>query len=337
VRVTSPSAALTAESDRRSAEARAAATRAEAARPMRGGAVRWVGRTVADVWRKADRDRVLGLAAENAFMAVLTVFPTLLVAAAVLGQLALIVGEANAKRVENEVIDFLGRLLTDQADGAIETAHNLFQGSGNTLTLASALAVISVAMAFAGIINTVTLAYDVHDHRGWWRRRWLGLVVGMGSVLTGAVVVTLIVVGPLFGSGVDIVTSIGLDREYDVLWYYARWPVAFLSLILWATTMFHICPDRQGPWRQGLSGGLLTAVFWLAASIGFNIYLELVVRASPLLGALGGGLILMTWFYLLCLGLLVGAELNAVLLARRACRAEATQAEALLADAEPLE
>jgi membrane protein len=153
----------------------------------------------------------------------------------------------------------------------------------------------------------------------------------MGSVLTGAVVVTLIVVGPLFGRGAEIVTSIGLSPDNDFLWSYVRWPVAFLSLVLWATTMFHICPDRQGPWRQGLSGGLLTAVFWLAASIGFNVYLELVVRSSPLLGALGGGLILMTWFYLLCLGLLVGAELNAILLARRACRAE------LVADAEPVE
>jgi membrane protein len=119
------------------------------------------------------------------------------------------------------------------------------------------------------------------------------------------------------------VTSIGLSQEYDFLWSYLRWPVAFLSLVLWATTMFHICPDRQARWRSGLPGGLLTAVFWLAASVGFNVYLELVVRASPLLGALGGGLILMTWFYLLCLGLLVGAELNAVLLARRAVRAKA--------------
>jgi membrane protein len=132
--------------------------------------------------------------------------------------------------------------------------------------------------------------------------------------------VTLIVVGPLFGRGVDIVTRIGLGEEYDFLWSYLRWPVAFLSLVFWATTMFHICPDRQGTWRQGLPGGLLTAVFWLAASVGFNIYLELVVRTSSFLGALGGGLILMTWFYLLCLGLLVGAELNAVLLARRAVR-----------------
>ncbi|MCA1713039.1 MAG: YihY/virulence factor BrkB family protein [Actinobacteria bacterium] len=319
--MTSPSAALTEESDRRSAEARAAATRAEAARPTPGSPVRWFVRTVADVIRKSDRDRALGLAAENAFMAVLTVFPTLLVVAAILGQLGLIIGEGNATRVENSVLDFLGRLLTDQADGALSTARGLFRTGGNTLTLASVLALVSLAQAFAGVINTVTLVYDVHDRRGWWKRRGLGLVVGLGSALTGAVVVTLVVVGPLFGRGVDVVTRIGLGSEYQFLWSYLRWPVAVVSLVLWATTLFHICPDRQGTWRQGLPGGLLTAVFWLAASVGFNVYLELVVRSSPVLGALGGGLILMTWFYLLCLGLLVGAELNAILLARRAARA----------------
>ena len=317
------SAELTAQADRRSAAARAAATRAEAARPTPHNPVLWVLRTIADVWRKADRDRVLGLSAENAFMAVLTVFPSLLVVAAVLGQLGLLIGEGNAQRVEESVLDFLGRLLTDQADGAINTAHDLFQTGGDILTLASALAIISVAMAFAGIINTVTIAYDVHDDRGWWHRRALGLVLGLGSLVTGAVVVTLVVVGPLFGRGVDIVTGVGLGQEYEFLWSYARWPIAFGSLVLWATTMFHICPARPGPWRNGLPGGLLTAVFWLAASVGFNLYLEVVVRASPLLGALGGGLILMTWFYLLCLGLLAGAELNAVLLARRAHREQA--------------
>jgi membrane protein len=255
-------------------------------------------------------------------MATLTVFPTLLVVAAVLGQLGHIVGEANAQRVEDSVISFLNRLLTNQASGAISTVKHLFTTGGNILTLASAIALISIATAFAGVINTVTLVYDVHDRRGWWKRRWLGLVVGMGSVLTGAVVVTLVVVGPLFGRGVDIVTKIGLSEEYDYLWSYLRWPVAFLSLVFWATTMCHICPDRQGRWRSGLPGGLLTAIFWLAASVGFNVYLQVVIRSSPLLGALGGGLILMTWFYLLCLGLLVGATLNAILLARRACREE---------------
>lgn len=320
--VTPPPAAATAESHRRSAAARAAATAAEAARPHDGGPGRWVLRTLADVWRKSNRDRVLGLAAENAFMAVLTVFPTLLVVAAVLGQLALVIGDDNATHVENAVVDFLGRLLTSQAQPVIDTAHNLFRTGGNILTLASLLAVASIAQAFSGVLNTVTLVYDVHDRRGWWHRRWLGLLIGVGSVLTGAIVVTLIVVGPLFGQADTIVTSVGLSHAYAALWSYARWPVAFLSLVLWATTLDHVCPDRQASWRAGLPGGLLTAVLWLAASVGFNIYLELVVRSSPVLGALGGGLILMTWFYLLCLGLLLGGELNAILLARRKARPE---------------
>lgn len=312
-------------SDRRSAQARAQATATEAARPMPRGLVRRTVRLVADIVRKCDRDRVLGLAGENAFMAVLTTFPVLIVVASVLGQLSLIIGDGNAQRVEDSVLQFLQDLLTDSAGPAIQTARDLFDTSGNTLTLALVLAFGSLATAFASIINTVTLVYDVHDTRGWWRRRWLGLVVGVGSILIAVVVVTLVVVGPLFAAR-DVVRSIGLDREYAVLWSYLRWPVAVVALILWATTMFHLCPDRAGPWLRGLPGGLLTSVLWLGASVGFNLYLDVALDASPVLGALGGGLIVMTWLYLLCFGLLAGAELNAVLLARSAVPREISSA-----------
>ena len=306
---------------RRSAVARSTATREDALRPRPRGPVRGLWRLLVDVFHKGDRDRVLGLAGENAFMAVLTVFPTLLVFAAVLGQLGLIIGPTRADQVEQAVLRFLDRLLTSSAGGALDTARKLFETSGNTLTLALVVALVSLAQAFAGVINTVTLVYDVQDSRGWWYRRGLGLLVGAGSVLTGALVITAIVIGPLFGRARDVVASVGLSQEYAFIWSWARWPVAFVSLVVWATTLDHICPDRQARWRSGLPGGLLTALLWLLASIGFNVYLRLVVSQSPVLGALGGGLILMTWFYLLCLGLLLGAELNAVLLARRSAAA----------------
>ncbi len=302
---------------RRSAVVRAAATLKDAQRPRPGGPIRGLRRLTLDLFRKSDRDRILGLASENAFMAVLTVFPALLVFAAVLGQLGLLIGRRNADEVERAVLDFLDRLLTSSAGGALTTARQLFETSGNALTIALVIALVSVAQAFASIINTVTLVYDVQDRRGWWKRRWLGLLVGAGSVLTGAVVITAIVIGPLFGKAEVVVGRVGLSQEYAFVWSYIRWPVAFLALIAWATTLDHICPDRQARWRAGLPGGLLTAVLWLLASVGFNIYLRVVVTRSPVLGALGGGLILMTWFYLLCLALLIGAELNAILLARR--------------------
>lgn len=306
--------------ERRSPAARAAATAADAARPQPHGLVRRFGRLCADVWRKGDRDRILGLAGENAFLGVLTVFPTLLVFAAVLGQLSLVIGDRNTDRVKQAVSDFLTQILTSSAGGVDKTVNTLFATSGNALTVALVIALISVAQAFAGVINTLTLTYDVQDRRGWWYRRWLGLLLGAGSVLTGAVMITAFVVGPLFGRADKVVASIGLSEEYSFVWSYIRFPVAFLALVAWATTLFYIGPDRPTRWRAGLRGALLTAVFWLAASLGFSSYLQIVVPRSPVLGALGGGLILMTWLYLLCLGLLIGAEVNATLLARKAMR-----------------
>jgi membrane protein len=277
---------------------------------------------VVDVIRKADRDRLLGLAGESAFFSVLTLFPALLVAAAVLGQLGSFIGQDAARQVEDAVLEFLDRLLTDAARPAVRTVGGLFDGSGNLLTFASALALASLSTAFATLVNTLTIAYGVPETRGWWRRRWIGLVLGLGSVLTGALAVTLLVLGPVFGSGVDVVAQVGLDDTYRTLGHVLRWPVAFGSLVLWATTMQHLAPPDRHRWRQDLPGGLLTALLWLAASAGLNLYLSQVVTASPLLGALGGGLILMTWFYLLCVALLAGGTLNAVLAARRRYRVQ---------------
>ncbi len=309
------------------AELRAAATAQEAARTPARNPVSWFFRLVREVVNKADRDRLLGLAAESAFFGVLTLFPALLVVAAVVGQLDNLIGEGSAQRVEKAVIDFLDELLTDTASGAISTVRDLFETGTNALTVATLLALASLSTAFSTLVNTVNIAYDVPETRGWWRRRWLGLLLGVGSVLTGAIAVTLLVIGPLFGRAQEVVARIGLGPEYEFLWSYLRWPVAFGSLILWATTMDHLMPNRRTRWRYDLPGGLLTALLWLAATYGLNLYLELVVTSSPIFGALGGGLILMTWFYLLCVALLAGAELNAILLARRRYRASLRECE----------
>ena len=272
-------------------------------------------RLFADVWRKADRDRVLGLAGENAFMGVLTVFPTLLVFAAVLGQLSSVIGDDNTDRVKTAISDFLQTILTSSAKGVDETVDKLFSTNGNAFTLALLIAIASMAQAFTSVLNTMTLCYDVHDHRGWWHRRFIGLLLGLGSLLTGAVLITAFVLGPFLGA-----KEIGFSGEWEFVWSWVRYPIASVALVAWATTLFHLCPDRPARWRAGLPGALLTAFLWGTASYGLSIYLKLVVPQSPLLGSLGGGLILMTWLYLLCFSLLVGAELNATLLARKSVR-----------------
>jgi hypothetical protein len=54
-------------------------------------------------------------------------------------------------------------------------------------------------------------------------------------------------------------------------------------------------------------------VLWIVASLGFHLYLTIAAGANPVIGAFGGGVIVMTWTYLLCLALLLGGEFNALL------------------------
>ncbi len=63
---------------------------------------------------------------------------------------------------------------------------------------------------------------------------------------------------------------------------------------------------------------MATTALWLVASAGFRVYLEIAADGNPVLGAFGGGAIVMTWAYLLSLALLLGGELNAVLMQRPA-------------------
>jgi membrane protein len=81
--------------------------------------------------------------------------------------------------------------------------------------------------------------------------------------------------------------------------------------------VFHVAPNQDGRWRDALPGALLTTVLWLIVTAGFHLYLLLTADANPVLGAFGGGVIVMIWVYLLSLALLVGGELNATLDARR--------------------
>ena len=57
---------------------------------------------------------------------------------------------------------------------------------------------------------------------------------------------------------------------------------------------------------------LRPTLLWIAFSIAFSFYLRFVGRVNQVLGALGGGLTLLIWIYLLSVAMLLGSELNSV-------------------------
>ncbi|MBA2497203.1 MAG: YihY/virulence factor BrkB family protein, partial [Acidimicrobiia bacterium] len=101
-------------------------------------------------------------------------------------------------------------------------------------------------------------------------------------------------------------------------WAVLRWPAVAVGVVAWATTLLHLAPARQRPWRASLSGGALGAALGGVVTIGLRVYLAVASdSANAVLGVLGGVLAVVIWFWGLALALLVGGTVDAVLGERR--------------------
>lgn len=267
-------------------------------------------RELATEWRE---DRVTGLSAEIAFFAILGLFPALLALAGALGSLDLIAGDDAATRVEDAVINALQRVLTDQASGLTDSVQQLFETSSPGLfTIGLVTAVWTASRGFNAVIDALDTVYDLEEGRPYLRRRGLALALAAGTVVVFALILGMVVIGPLFGTGADIADHVGLGSAFATFWDWTRWPVVVLVMVLWAATIFHLAPNHKTPWRWDLPGAAITAAFWGVVSVGLQTYLAVAPGTDQVLGTAGGVLITLLWLYLLALGLLLGGEVNAM-------------------------
>lgn len=268
--------------------------------------------------RDARDDRVTGLAAEVAFFALLSVFPGLLAVAAGLGALDSVFGSEVAVRSQREVIGVLTTFLTTRAEGSVEAIRSLFQeASGGVFTFGVMGALWAASRGMATVLATLSEVYDFADTRSRLRRRVVALGLATVSMVLVVLTLAMLALGPLLGAGRALAAAVGLDAAYTAIWGWVGAPVAFLALLVWAAVVFHSVPHQHIGWWQHAAGAAFTGVLWLVVSVAFRLYLRLF-GANPVFGVLGGALVVLVWMYLLSLALLLGAELNAVLVERRA-------------------
>jgi membrane protein len=259
------------------------------------------------------KDRIPGLAAEVAFFGTLSIFPALLILATALGSIGRVVGSDVVDGAKRVVVEFLSGILTDQ--GPVNAVELLFERQySGVLTVSIALALYSMSRGFSAVITALELAYDLPEQRSWLKQRITAIGLGLGSVLFAVLMLVMFVAGPLLGGGDEIADAFGFEGgRFRVFWDLLRWPVMLVALLAWAILLYKLAPNQKASWRKGIPGALFCAFGWLAGSLGFSAYLRLAFGANQILGAIGGGLVTMVWLYLLSWVLLIGGELNAML------------------------
>ena len=262
-----------------------------------------------DIVKKAGKsfiaDDCIGLSQQVAFSALLAFLPTVILVIGVLG----LFGPGPFNSLEHFIGSVAPKSVVDIIDLAKEDAAHNKSGSALALTLAIVLAFWAATGAMSSVVKAVNRAYEYVETRPVWKVRLisLGLVLATGLVLVGTFL--LIIFGGNLGDAIARRTP--LDGGFKVFWNIARWPVAFVAVLLFLELIYYVAPNRESrTWRWLTPGAIVGSLAWLGLSGLFALYTSYSSSYNRTYGSLAGGIILVLWLYYSAWAILFGAELN---------------------------
>ena len=253
-------------------------------------------------------DQMTHHAAALTYYALMSLFPTLLLALSLLGLLG----------QYPETYDAIMRYAREVAPESVVTPldSSLQQALQNKGTAATAFA-ISVGVVLYGTTGVLEAArralnvvFEIESGRSFLRRKLVDVASTVVLVALALVTGILVFVGGGFAG--DLLGFIGLGPTAADVWNIARWPAALLVTMLVFSFIYFITPDvQQRSWRWVTPGAVFGVLLWLLASWGFSSYISRVADVGAIYGAFTGAIVLVAWLWLTNVALLFGAELNA--------------------------
>jgi membrane protein len=263
--------------------------------------------TVKRTLKEIKSDRIPFMAAAMAYYFFLAIFPALI---AVVGIMGLVDADTSG------VIDSIEATLPGDSGQALTEAFREADTPSASTSLTSAILGIGVALwsASSGMVALQTglgVAYDVAEDRKFISKRGVAVLLLIATGLLGGVP------SPIFIFGESaIFVALG-------------WILTLVAVIVLFSFYYFIAPNRQKPtWQWVSAGGIVGALLWIAAFVGFGFFVENYSNYSKTYGSLAGVIVLILLLYLTSLSVLIGGELNAELERRGAERSPGRRLQA---------
>ena len=264
------------------------------------GWLRWFRAAVA----AAARDDLLDWAAALSFYFLFSLFPAMLLLAALLsvfrmqGLVANLVAALTA-----ELPRAAAGLVAAQLRGLLQ--HHV----PGLISFDLILLLYAASQGFAGLMTALDAAYEVAETRTYPRR----LTTAFALTISAGVFVALALAALVLGRRLLVVVAGPLHAGFALTLAFPllRWAATLALMAVAVTMLYRFAPNfavRHARGR-GIAVGFAMAI-WVIASALLAAYVDNFSRNSAIYGSLGAVIALMLWFYLLALAVLFGAEIH---------------------------
>jgi membrane protein len=242
-------------------------------------------------------------AAALTYYALMSLFPTLLLAVSLLGLLGEFPGTYES------IVGHLRGVVPATTLAPLDTAVREALKSKGTAAAGLVIAIVTALYGATGYLEAARRALNVvfkaSRGRSFLRRKLID--IASTAVLMALLLTTLV----LIFAGGDVAQD-ALGPAAASVWRIARWPGAFASALLVFSFVYYITPDVQRPAVRWITPGALAGVaVWLAVSAAFSTYLANFKSFNVTYGTFAAAIILLVWLWLTNVALLFGAEVNA--------------------------
>jgi membrane protein len=260
------------------------------------------------ILRAADHD-ALNLAQAAAYSAMVSLFPALIVAAAIIARLP---GTAALRAQLGVVfIRFLPPDVIPLLEGYFAPSPYRHFKSLHALLLATLVSAVGASGVIATFMEGIRRAHNLpNDCWTFWSRRTRAFMLVPLSLIPMAIISILIV----FGHNVTVWIALRVGPEVRTPVYVValilRWLIAFTGSVGLIALLYHMGTPMRQPWRRVLPGAITATATWFLTTLAFGWYVTRFANYSQVYGSLGAGIALLFWLYIVALSVLCGAEFN---------------------------
>jgi membrane protein len=262
------------------------------------------------LWRAFEHD-VFTSARAAAYYSILTLFPALMILAAVLA-------------ASHETVAFMKQIAAAVhailPPGTPDVIRLYFENPQNqplhTLISASAITLFAASGVVVSWMDGFLRAYRMEHAWNPVKERLIALLL----VIIALIPMTFATVLVAFGSEIEQWMIFHTIRELGaaiiIFWRVMRWFISILTSIAVLALIYHLGLPRSQPWYRVLPGAAVATVMWLGATEIFGWYVVTYGTYNLIYGPLGAAIALLVWLYIVSLIVLVGAEFNALIFPR---------------------